>query len=284
MHAPALPQASYASAAYSIGGAGEAAAWDAGAAWRPWAVHVDPVGCLELDVVWEDLNVWGGGSGGDVEGGGGAAQGQRTGELPLLDGSDEAMLVVPQQRQRQRREDGNEPDNTQQQMAEGSEAGGVESGDMEGGDEEEGCSSDVGVGREAAAAATAAAAADDDDHDDDDDDDDEGGLGRDGSAGWPLLQASAAAHWMVHALHRGLTDDSGLPLGLFAAERVRQHVVVHQQQDEGGEGTDVGAAGHTRHTGSRRWDLSGDWGEVGWDGEKGAAQRAFACSLSEAQR
>jgi hypothetical protein len=82
---------------------------------------------------------------------------------------------------------------------------------------------------------------------------------------------------------------------------VRQHVVVHQQQDEGGEGTDVGAAGHTRHTGSRRmwaipdsedsvvcvtcgWDLSGDWGEVGWDGEKGAAQRAFACSLSEAQR
>lgn len=33
------------------------AAWDAGAGWRPWAAQHDPIGCIELDLVWEGVNL-----------------------------------------------------------------------------------------------------------------------------------------------------------------------------------------------------------------------------------
>lgn len=32
-------------------------AWDSGSPWSPWAFQMDPVGFLELDVVWEDVPV-----------------------------------------------------------------------------------------------------------------------------------------------------------------------------------------------------------------------------------
>lgn len=31
--------------------------WDVGAAWRPWATYSDPVGCIELDLAWHNVNL-----------------------------------------------------------------------------------------------------------------------------------------------------------------------------------------------------------------------------------
>lgn len=48
---PCLPMPAEAGSAWGEGseGSGE---WDGEAPWRPWAAQADPVGCLELDLVW----------------------------------------------------------------------------------------------------------------------------------------------------------------------------------------------------------------------------------------
>lgn len=87
---PPPPPQPAAAAAEGWGGEG---AWDADAPWVPWASELDPISCLELDIVWEGLPVsQHARQGGDgpapappAAGGAGAARGPAPGPHAALD-------------------------------------------------------------------------------------------------------------------------------------------------------------------------------------------------------